>query len=73
MIYSDKGRYNILFQKVVHKRGESAIKYIRIFQSKNALEISLGNSYSEDQLMQKFLDNFQHGGKYYAQITTHKE
>ena len=29
-----------------------------------------GNSYSEDQLMHTFLDNFEEGGKYSAQIAS---
>ena len=30
------------------------------------------NSYSEDQLMHTFLDNFEEGGKYSAQIASHQ-
>ena len=64
MTFSEKSRYNIPFQKVVQKRGEGglAINSIKIFQNGKALEISVGNSYSEDQLMHNFLDNFQQGG-----------
>ena len=32
----------------------------------------VGKSYSEDQLMHTFLDNFQQGGKYSAQIAIHQ-
>ena len=32
----------------------------------------MGNSYSEDQLMHIFLDNFHQGGKYSAYITIHQ-
>ena len=32
----------------------------------------LGNSYSEDQLMHTFLDNFEEGGNYSAQIVSHQ-
>ena len=32
----------------------------------------MGNSYSEDQLMHTFLDNFHQGGKYSAQIASHQ-
>ena len=36
------------------------------------MSVSVGNSYSEDQLMHTFLDNFHHGGKYSAQIASHQ-
>ena len=52
-----------MFQQVVHNGGESATNYIKIFQNYKALEISVGNSYTEDQLMHNFLENFQQGGK----------
>ena len=35
--YSDQSRYNRMFQRVVHKEGESAINYIKIFQNAKAL------------------------------------
>ena len=60
------------FQQVSHKGGGSAINYIKIFQNVHALSISVGNSYSEDQLMHTFLDNFPQGGKYSAQINSHQ-
>ena len=63
MTFADQIIYNRLFQKVVHNGGESAINYIKIIQNYKALEISLGISYSKDQLMQTFLENFQQGGK----------
>ena len=34
--------------------------------------ISVENSYSQYQLMHTFLDNFQQGGKYSAQISSHQ-
>ena len=37
-----------------------------------ALSVSVGKSYSEDQLMQTFLNNFHQGGKYSAQIASHQ-
>ena len=49
------------------------MNYIKRFQNLHALSISVGNSYSEDQLMHTFLDNFHQGGKYYAQIAIHQE
>ena len=72
MTYSDQSRYNILVQQVIHKGGESAINYIKIFQSSKALEISVGNSESEDQLVHTFLENFQQCGKYSTQIEIHQ-
>ena len=70
--FADKSRYNRIFQKVTHKGGESVMNYIKIFQNAHALSISVGNSYSEDQLMHTFLDNFHQGGKYSAQIANHQ-
>ena len=48
------------------------MNYIKRFQNAHALSISVGNSYSEDQLMNTFLDNFHQGGKYSAQIASHR-
>ena len=72
MTFSDKSRYDRTFQQVTHKGGESAINYIKRFQNAYNLSVSVGNSYSEDQLMHTFLDNFHHGGKYSAQIASHQ-
>ena len=63
MTFADKSRYDRIFQQVTHKGGESAINYIKRIQNAHALSVSVGNSYSEDQLMHTFLDNFQQGGK----------
>ena len=52
-----------MFQQVVHKVGESDINYIKIFQNFKALTVSVGNRYTEYQLMHIFLENFQQGGK----------
>ena len=65
---ADKSIYDRTFQKVTHKGGESSINYIKSFQNAHTLSVSVGNSYSEDQLMHIFLDNFHQGGKYSAQI-----
>ena len=65
--------YNRLFKQVIHKVGESEINYIKIFQNSKVLGISVGNSYSEDQLMHTFLDNFQKGGRYQSEKASHKE
>ena len=62
MTFAEKIRYNRLFQQVMHKGWESAIIYIKIFQSAEYLIISVGNSYSEYQLMQNFLENLRQGG-----------
>ena len=48
------------------------MNYIKRFQNSHALLISVGNSYSEDQLMHTFLDNFHRGGKYSARIASHQ-
>ena len=66
MTFADKSRYDRTFQKVTHKGGESAINYIKRFQNAEALSVSVGNGYSEDQIMHTFLDNFHQSGKYSA-------
>ena len=48
------------------------MNYIKRFQNAEALSFSKGNSYSEDQIMHKFLDKFHQGGKYSAQIARHQ-
>ena len=48
------------------------MNYIKIFQNADDLSISVGNSYSGDQLMHTFLDNFHQCGKYFAQIVIHQ-
>ena len=68
--FADKSRYDRTFQHVTHKGGESAINYIKIFQNAQALSVSVGNSYSEDQIMHTFLDNFLQNGKYSAQLAS---
>ena len=72
MNYADKSRYNIMFQKVVQKGVDSAINYNKMFQNAKALKISVKNRYTEDHLMHNFLDNFQKGVKYSAQIANHQ-
>ena len=68
MTFSDKIRYDRLQRKVTHKGGEPSMNYIKRFQNAQDFSVSVGNSYSEDQLMSIFLDNFHQGGKYTAQI-----
>ena len=63
MTFADKIRYDRNFQQVTHKGGEYEINYIKRFKNSHALSVSVGNSYSEDQLMHIFLDNFRQGEK----------
>ena len=70
--FADKSRYDRTFQQVTQKGEESTINYIKIFQNAHALSVSVGKSYSEYQLMHTFLDKFQQGGKYSAQIDSHQ-
>ena len=72
MNFADESRYDRTFQQVTHKGGEYAINYIMRFQIAHALSVSVGNSYSEDQLMHTFLDNFHQGGKYSAQFASYQ-
>ena len=72
MNVSDKSGYDRIFQQVTNERGESKMNYIKIFQNSQALSVSVGNTYSEDQLMQTFLDNFRQGEKYFSQIASHQ-
>ena len=48
------------------------MNYIKIFQNAEALSVSVEKSYSEDQILHTFLDNFHQGGKYSAQIASHQ-
>ena len=50
----------------------AAINYIKRVQNAQALSVSVGNSYSEGQIMHTFLDNFQQSGKYSAQLASHQ-
>ena len=72
MTFADKSRYDRTFQQVTHEGGESAIIYIKRFHDAHALSVLVGNSYSEDQLMHTFMDYFQQGEKYSAQIASHQ-
>ena len=72
MTFADKSRYDRIFQKVTHKEGKSAMNYIKRFHNAKYLSVSVGNSYSEYQLMHTFPDNFHQGGKYSAQIASHQ-
>ena len=57
---------------MTHKGGGYAINYIKRFQDARSLSVPVGDSYSEDQLIHTFLDNFHPGGKYSAQIASHQ-
>ena len=72
MTFSDKNRYDSIFQEVTHKLGGSAMNYIKIFKNTQPLSVSVGNTYPEDQLMHIFLDHFHQGGKYSSQIASHQ-
>ena len=72
MTFADKSRYDRTFQQVKHKGGEPAINSINMFQNVQALSVSVGNSYAEDQIMHTFLDNFHQGGNYSAQLASHQ-
>ena len=73
MNFADKSSYDRTYQQVTHKGGGSAINYIKRFQNSHALSVSVGNSYSKDQHMHTFLDNFHKGGKYAAQIASYQK
>ena len=70
--FAEKSRYDRLFQIVIQKGGDSAINYIKIIQNDKALEVSVVNSYSEDQFMPPLLYHFLQGGKYSAHISIHQ-
>ena len=73
MTYADQSINDRMFLNVVHKGGEFKNNYIKRFHNDKALEISVGNSNTEYQLMKSPLDNFQKGRNYYAQIASHQE
>ena len=52
---------DMIGQQVTHKGGESAMNYIKILQNSEALSVYVGNSYSEDQMKEKYRDNFHQG------------
>ena len=72
MTFADKSRYDRTFQQVTHNGEEPAINYIKRFQHAQALSVSVGNSYSEDQIMYIFMDNFHQSGKYSARLASHQ-
>ena len=48
------------------------MNYIKSFQNTQALSVSVGNTYSEYQLIHIFMDKIHQGGKYSAQIASHQ-
>ena len=48
------------------------MNYIMSFQNTQALSVSEGNSYTEDNLMHIFLDIFHQGGKYNSHIASNQ-
>ena len=70
--FSDKSRNDRIFQQVTHKGGDSAMNYIKIFQNAQDLSVSVGNTYSEYQLMHIFLDNFHQYGKYSSHMNSQR-
>ena len=48
------------------------MNYIKIFQNAQAFKVSVGNNYSDDQLLHILLDKFHQGEKYSAQIASHQ-
>ena len=73
MTFSDKIAYGRIYQQATNKGEESEINYIKRFQNAQDLSVSVGNTYSGDQLMHTFMDNFHQGEKYYAQVASHQE
>ena len=51
------------YLKIVIPMCKKAINYIKIFHNAKALEISVGNSYTEDHTMHTLLEKLQQGGK----------
>ena len=72
MRFAEQIRSNRLFQRLIHTGGDSAINYIKRFHNDKALEVSVVNSYSEDQFMPPLLYHFLQGGKYSAHISIHQ-
>ena len=55
--FADESRYNRKLHQMLHKVGESEINSIKIFRNDKALENSVRNSYTADQLVSTFLEN----------------
>ena len=61
--FYDQSIYNRLFQKLIDKEGESEINSIKKEHNDKTLEISVVNSYFENQVMHTSLDFFHKCGK----------
>ena len=72
MTFSDKSRYDRIFQQVTYKGGESETNYIKRFQNSQALSFLVQKNYQEYQLVHIFQNNFHQGGKYSTQIANHQ-
>ena len=72
MTFYDKSRYDRLFQKVIHKEGESEMKYIKRFKNAQYLSVLVGTNYSGYQLMNILLNNSHQARKYTAQIASYQ-
>ena len=72
MTFYGKSRYDRLLQQVAYKGEDSSMNYIKRSQNSQDFSVSGGNSYYEDQLMHIFMDNFNQGVKYTAQISSHQ-
>ena len=70
MTFSDKSRYDRVFQRVTRKGGKYAMNYIRIFQNAQDYSVSVGINYCGNKLMHMFLDKFHQGGEYSDRIAT---
>ena len=72
MTFAYKSRYDRTSKQITYKGGESAINYIKRFQNEQALWVSAGNRYSEDQILHTFMYNFHQSGKYSSQLASHQ-
>ena len=72
MNFAEKSRYDIILQQVTHKGRYSEMNYIKILLNAQALSVSVGKNYTEEQLMHIFLDNFHQGGNYSTGIASHQ-
>ena len=58
MTFSDKIRFDSVFQQVTHKGQDPEMNLIKIFQNAQDLSVSVLNNYSHYQLIHTFLDKF---------------
>ena len=72
MNFVEESRYDRIYHQVTHKGGQSETNHVKRFQNTQGISVSVGNSYSGDQLIHIFLDNFHQGEKYTAHIARHQ-